>query len=141
MNHTTGDKCEIEYKIRGWSGKNKEVIHGEIRNSLGEPKYHIDGKYSDKLILKNLETEEEKEIWTAPNYPENHLLMFGMSSFSLQLNLITDKLREKLPPTDCRLRQDTRAWEEGRQQEASDIKNKLEENQRDRKKALKEQLG
>lgn len=67
--------------------------------------------------------------------------MYGYSSFSLQLNLLSDKLREKLPPTDCRLRQDMRAWEEGNQQEATDMKAKLEENQRDRKKALKEQLG
>jgi hypothetical protein len=83
MNHSTGDKCEMEYKIRGWSGKNKEVIHGVIKNSQGVPKYHIDGKYSEKLILKNLETLEEKELWSAPIYPENHHLMYGMTSFSL----------------------------------------------------------
>jgi hypothetical protein len=57
INHSTGDKAEIDYKIRGWSGKNKEEIHGVIKNSLGEPKYHIYGKYSEKFILKNLETE------------------------------------------------------------------------------------
>jgi hypothetical protein len=67
--------------------------------------------------------------------------MYGMSSFSLQLNLITDKLREKLPPTDVRLRQDMRAWESGLQQVASDLKHKLEENQRNRKKILKKELG
>jgi hypothetical protein len=54
---------------------------------------------------------------------------------------MTDKLKAKLPPTDCRLRMDMRLWEEGKLEEATEIKNKLEVNQRLRKKALKEQLG
>lgn len=83
VNHDTGDKCEIDYKIRGWSGKNKEAIHGIVKNAQGQAKYHITGRYSENFMLKNLETGEEKEIWRAPEYPENHLLMYGMSSFSL----------------------------------------------------------
>jgi len=55
-----------------------------------EPKYHLDGRYSENFVLKNLKTGEEKVIWTAPTYPENHRLMYGMNSFSLQLNLMTD---------------------------------------------------
>jgi len=39
------------------------------------------------------------------------------------------------------LRQDLRTWEEGKLEESTEIKNKLEVNQRLRKKALKEKLG
>jgi oxysterol-binding protein 1 len=39
------------------------------------------------------------------------------------------------------LRPDVRLWEEGKQEEASDAKNKLEDSQRQRKKKLKEVLG
>lgn len=65
-------------------------------------------------------------------------MMYNMNSYSLQLNLLTDKLKAKLPPTDCRLRTDMRTWEEGKLEEATEIKNKLEVWQRQRKKALKE---
>ena len=54
--------------------------------------------------------------------------MYGMNSFALQLNILTDKLKEKLPPTDSRLRKDVRAWESGNQQESTDEKARLENN-------------
>jgi hypothetical protein len=60
MNHNTGETAEIEYKLRGWtSTKNKETIHAVIKDSNGIPKYHIDGKYSENFILKNLDSNEE----------------------------------------------------------------------------------
>ena len=64
INAKTGEKAEIEYKVRGWtSTKNKETIHAVIKNAEGVPKYHIDGKYSESFTLKNLETNEEIQIW------------------------------------------------------------------------------
>lgn len=121
--------------------KNKETIHAVVSDAQGNPKYHIDGKYSDKFVLKNLETREEKVVWTAPSYPENHHLQYGMNRFSLQMNNISDKLISQLPPTDTRLRKDMRLWEEGLGDQASEIKAHLENNQRERKKAVKEILG
>jgi oxysterol-binding protein-related protein 3/6/7 len=46
--------------------------------------------------------------------------MYNMNAFSLQLNLLTDELKDKLPPTDSRMRPDVRAWEEGKVDEASE---------------------
>ena len=62
-----------------------------------------------------------------------------MNKFAIQLNVLTDKLRKKLPPTDSRLRPDNRYWENGKHKESSEEKLRLEINQRNRKKALKEQ--
>ena len=81
--YDTGFISEIDNKQRGWSGKGKEVIHGVIMDQNRDPKYHIDGRYSDNIVLKNLKTGEEKVIWKCPIYPENHRLMYGMSGFSL----------------------------------------------------------
>jgi hypothetical protein len=39
-------------------------------------------------------------------------------------------IKDKLPPTDSRLRPDQRSYEEGDQQKADQIKEKLEQNQR-----------
>ena len=73
--------------------------------------------------------------------PENSNMMYGFNSFTLQMNLLNDVLREKLPPSDSRFRPDVQLWEEGKQEEASDEKNRLENNQRARKKLLKETIG
>ena len=49
-------------------------------------------------------------------------------------------LKDKLPPTDSRLRMDVRLWEEGKQEESSAEKTRLEQNQRKRKSDLKKIL-
>ena len=51
---------------------------------------------------------------------------------------MSDKLRGLLPPTDARLRPDVRHWENGSNSDSSTEKSRLETNQRQRKKALKE---
>ena len=63
-----------------------------------------------------------------------------MNSFSLQLNLLPDKLKGKLPPTDSRLRGDIRAWENGDEGLASKEKERLEKIQRSRRQELKKLL-
>jgi hypothetical protein len=37
--------------------------------------------------------------------------MFNMSTFGIQLNMSSEELMKKLPPTDTRRREDVRAWE------------------------------
>ena len=67
-------------------------------------------------------------------------MMYGFNNFSLQLNLMPDQLRDKLPPTDSRLRGDVKIWESGQIDNSTDEKNRIELNQRKRKKLLKELL-
>jgi len=77
-------------------------------------------------------------IYSAPALPKNHVEMFGMNIFALQLNLLSDALKAKLPPTDSRLRPDIRAWEGADLKEAEAEKDRLEINQRKRRNAFKE---
>ena len=95
------------------------------------------GKFTDKIMGEDLTTGEVFTIFEAPDYPENKHLMYNMNFFTLQLNLLSDQLKEKLPPTDSRLRGDIRAWESCNLAEASREKDRLERNQRDRRKQLK----
>lgn len=53
-----------------------------------------------------------------------------MTKFALMLNNLPEGLQEKLPPTDCRLRPDLRAYENGDLELAADEKHRLEEKQR-----------
>ena len=54
--------------------------------------------------------------------------------------MVSDELLEKLPPTDCRRRPDIRAWESKNVSVGAKEKDRLERNQRHRKKKIKEQL-
>ena len=60
-----------------------------------------------------------------------------MNYWSLQLNLLSDELKNKLPPTDSRLRPDVRFWEHADLENSSIEKERLENNQRLRRKKLK----
>ena len=79
-------------------------------------------------------------MFEAPDYPQNKNLMYNMNYFTLQLNLLSDGLRAKLPPTDSRLRGDVRAWENCDLATATREKDRLERNQRERRKQMKAQL-
>lgn len=45
-------------------------------------------------------------LWNAFPFPENHNMQYFYTNFALQLNNMTDSLKEKLAPTDSRLRPD-----------------------------------
>ena len=47
INHTTNEKCELEFKARGWTSKYNNTVHGVVKNAKGVDKYHIVGKYTE----------------------------------------------------------------------------------------------
>lgn len=59
--------------------------------------------------------------------------MYQFTKFTLQLNFLSDSLKEKLPHTDSRLRTDQRALENGDTETAIKEKHRLEELQRARR--------
>ena len=90
----------------------------------------------------DLQTIQKWTTFEAPPnfYPDDSKAQYGMNIFSLQLNLLSNELISKLPPTDSRFRPDLRAWENGDVQLASSEKSRLEQNQRERRKQIQEQL-
>ena len=56
--------------------------------------------------------------------------MHNFTKFAIELN----EFEDELPPTDSRLRPDQRLMEEGKWPQANEIKQKLEEAQRERRK-------
>lgn len=102
----------------------------------------LEGAYTDKIVLKNTLTDLEELVFEAPDtfYPANSKKYFNMNYFALQMNLISDDLAKKLPPTDARLRPDLRAWENGDFDLATKEKDRLENNQRQRRTKVKAEL-
>ena len=58
--------------------------------------------------------------------------------FAVELNEVTSVERSHIPPTDARLRPDQKALEEGRVEEAENIKLEVEEAQRNRRRQWEE---
>lgn len=82
------------------------------------------------MSLIDLKTGETELVWTKDAYPDNYDFQYGMTRFSLQLNYLSNHIKESLPHTDTRLRPDQRALEEGDFKKAAEEKHKLEEKQR-----------
>ncbi|XP_073778367.1 oxysterol-binding protein-related protein 1 isoform X3 [Danio rerio] len=69
-------------------------------------------------------------IWRISPRPDNSGKYYAFTTFALQLNELDVEMEKVLPPTDCRLRPDIRALENGNIDIASAEKNRLEEKQR-----------
>lgn len=85
-----------------------------IEDAKGNVHYRIEGNYYEKLDLVHEKTGEKFRIFEAPNIPkatQDPSTIYGMNYLALQLNDLSDELKENLPPTDSRFRPDMRAWE------------------------------
>lgn len=151
INHTTGHKCIAKFKSRGWRGANAYEVKGTCYSPDGEAEWAIAGKWDDKIYAKKIVKEsttpqgqEEQEdaettantrssdskkilLWQVHDRPP---APFNLTPFAITLNAFPDKLKPWLPPTDSRLRPDQRAMEEGRYDDASEDKHRVEEKQR-----------
>ncbi|KAG7330507.1 hypothetical protein KOW79_006729 [Hemibagrus wyckioides] len=69
-------------------------------------------------------------VWRISPRPENSAQYYAFSTFAMQLNELEEDMKENLPITDCRLRPDIRALENGDIDLASTEKKRVEEKQR-----------
>ena len=145
-NTDTGEVAHLEYKERGaWSTREEDInfLSGSVFDKNGVEKYKFYGKFTDEIRARNLETGQEEIIARSTKIlptQQDPKKIYGLTTLALQMNNITPKLKAKLPPTDSRLRPDIRAWEEAQLDLATKEKDRLEENQRKRRKAIKEEL-
>ncbi|KAG7228738.1 hypothetical protein INR49_008516 [Caranx melampygus] len=69
-------------------------------------------------------------LWRIAPRPVNSAQMYSFTSFAMQLNELHKEMEGVIPQTDCRLRPDIRAMENGDIDLASEEKKRLEEKQR-----------
>ena len=102
-------------------------------NNENNPIYNIKGKWNKNVSYSNGEDEEiffetkDKKI-----YGKTDDLNYSLSDFTLNLNVVNEELKNVLPITDTRLRNDLRLYEENKIEEAEKEKKKLEQFQRNR---------
>ncbi|XP_056131921.1 oxysterol-binding protein-related protein 1 isoform X2 [Lampris incognitus] len=88
----------------------------------------------EEIPIPDAETVEaipgSQLLWRIAPRPANSAQMYSFTSFAMQLNELNKEIEEVIPKTDCRLRPDIRAMENGDIDLASEEKKRLEEKQR-----------
>ena len=147
----------LTFKPRGWRGKDAFEISGYVADAQGNVVYNIAGRWNSQLIMRAVGTGsgtlDPDQTVRGPNSPSatsEFILLwrnsdkppdapFNLTPFAISMNnLPEDTLRPYLPPTDCRLRPDQRAFELGRYEHANTLKTEQEEYQRAIRRAREE---
>ncbi|XP_051784876.1 oxysterol-binding protein-related protein 1 isoform X2 [Erpetoichthys calabaricus] len=88
----------------------------------------------DEMPMPDAETVQvipgSRLLWRIAPRPPNSSQMYNFTSFAMNLNELDKEMEGVIPKTDCRLRPDIRAMENGNIDLASEEKKRLEEKQR-----------
>ena len=137
VNETAGLKANVTFKAKGmFSGRSEEVA-AETFDHYGEPlSLGLQGNWVKSLRLTQNGSVTDIAVWCAGPLVDNAPKNYGMTRYAATLNEITEVEKNKLPPTDSRLRPDQKALEEGNHEQAEELKARLEEQQRLRRKDM-----
>ncbi|KAI6248328.1 Oxysterol-binding [Erysiphe necator] len=142
VNESTGANAFIEFKHKGMFGGRSEDVEVKINGSDGKSTgISLIGTWTNSLRIVGPGKSSDSEIWHVGELVEGATKRYGLTKFAASLNEITKIEKGKIPITDCRLRSDQRAVENGSLDEAEKIKETLEENQRIRRKEMEENGG
>uniref|UniRef100_A0A8C2EM54 Oxysterol-binding protein n=1 Tax=Cyprinus carpio TaxID=7962 RepID=A0A8C2EM54_CYPCA len=132
VNHSTGDKCVLNFKPCGMFGKELHRVEGHIQDKSKKKHQVIYGKWTEcvySIEPKVYEVNKKAEKKSGGD-SKKHKQMYNFTNFAMTLNELEPGMIGVIAPTDCRLRPDIRAMENGDIDTASQEKERLEEKQR-----------
>ncbi|CAB1333893.1 unnamed protein product, partial [Coregonus sp. 'balchen'] len=115
---------------------NVNEVEGTITDHKGKVIHRLFGKWNEGVYCGD--PPSATCIWRANAMPADHEQYYGFTKFAMELNELDPSLKLLLPPTDTRLRLDQRLLEEGNVEAAEEQKQKVEQQQRDRRRVLDE---
>ncbi|KAK7251161.1 hypothetical protein RIF29_34113 [Crotalaria pallida] len=130
--------CRLKFKEQTILDRNPHQVHGFVEDVTGKKVATLFGKWDDSLYYangdvnvkpKDFTSSDSNLLWKRTKPPTN-LTRYNLTSFAITLNELTPGLKEKLPPTDSRLRPDQRHLENGEYEKANMEKQRLELRQR-----------
>ncbi|XP_076914332.1 oxysterol-binding protein-related protein 2A-like [Bidens hawaiensis] len=137
--HIRGNRdlsCKLRFKEQSILERNPHQVHGFVEDNNGKKHATLFGKWDDSMYYingegtsKTKDMVDENLLWKRTLPPVN-LTRYNLTSFAITLNELTPGLKEKLPPTDSRLRPDQRHLENGEYDMANAEKLRLETRQR-----------
>uniref|UniRef100_A0A663E9J2 Oxysterol-binding protein n=1 Tax=Aquila chrysaetos chrysaetos TaxID=223781 RepID=A0A663E9J2_AQUCH len=131
-NHKTGEKCVLSFKPCGLFGKELHKVEGYIQDKSKKKLCALYGKWTECLYSVDPATFEayKKNDKKSAEEKKSSKQMYNFTSFAMALNELDKEMESVIPKTDCRLRPDIRAMENGEIDLASEEKKRLEEKQR-----------
>ncbi|KAL5225264.1 hypothetical protein ABZP36_011903 [Zizania latifolia] len=133
--------CKLIFKEQSFLDRNPRQVQGFVKDANGTKVASLMGKWDESMSYivnddasrVNSRTANQSAgvtlLWEK-NEPPANPTRYNLSSFAITLNELPPGLKEKLPPTDSRLRPDQRHLENGEYEKANSEKLRLETRQR-----------
>ncbi|XP_071731352.1 oxysterol-binding protein-related protein 1C-like [Rutidosis leptorrhynchoides] len=134
--------CKLKFKEQSIIDRNPHQVQGVVQDKSGKTTATLIGKWDESMHYVNGDCS-----WKGKGdlFSDAHLLWrrskppkvptrYNLTRFAITLNELTPGLKEKLPPTDSRLRPDQRCLENGEYEMANAEKLRLEQRQRQARK-------
>jgi hypothetical protein len=133
--------CKLTFKEQSFLDRNPRQVQGLVTDANGTKVAFLMGKWDEsmsciigddasKVNSRNANQSTGATLLWEKNVPPANPTRYNLSSFAITLNELTPGLKEKLPPTDSRLRPDQRHLENGEYEKANSEKLRLETRQR-----------
>ncbi|XP_023769382.1 oxysterol-binding protein-related protein 1C isoform X2 [Lactuca sativa] len=135
--------CKLKFKEQSIIERNPHQVQGVVQdNRSGKTAASLIGKWDESMHYvsgdcsgkgKGDPYSEAQLLWRRSKPPKVPT-RYNLTRFAITLNELTPGLKEKLPPTDSRLRPDQRCLENGEYETANAEKLRLEQRQRQARK-------
>ncbi|KAL8927052.1 MAG: hypothetical protein Q9208_002598 [Pyrenodesmia sp. 3 TL-2023] len=136
-NERNGEHAIVTFKSGGmFSGRSEEVGVQTLDSYGDDLPLGIVGKWTSHLTVTHngMPRSDQAPIWRVGDLPPDVAKRYGFTPFAAQLNEVTALEKNKMAPTDSRLRPDQTLLEENDFENAEALKGRLEEAQRRRRK-------
>ncbi|KAG4148178.1 hypothetical protein ERO13_D05G270400v2 [Gossypium hirsutum] len=131
--------CKLKFKEQSIIDRNPHQVHGGVQDRNGKTVATLFGKWDESMHYANgdcfakgkgQDSLSETHLLWKRSKPPKYSTRYNLTRFAITLNELTPGLKEKLPPTDSRLRPDQRYLENGEYEMANSEKLRLERRQR-----------
>ncbi|KAG6500396.1 hypothetical protein ZIOFF_040241 [Zingiber officinale] len=135
--------CKLKFKEQSIIDRNPHQVQGIVQDRNGRTVATLFGKWDESMHYVNgdcsgkgrgCEPLSEAHLLWKRSRPPSCPTRYNLTRFAITLNELTPGLKEKLPPTDSRLRPDQRCLENGQYEMANAEKLRLEKCQRQARK-------
>ncbi|KAF5194707.1 Oxysterol-binding protein-related protein 1c [Thalictrum thalictroides] len=135
--------CKLKFKEQSIIDRNPHQVQGVVQDRNGKTAATLIGKWDESMHYalgdcsgkgRGSESLSNAHILWKRSNPPKFPTRYNFTRFATTLNELTPGLKEKLPPTDSRLRPDQRCLENGEYEMANSEKLRLEQRQRQARK-------
>ncbi|KAI3777316.1 hypothetical protein L1987_47116 [Smallanthus sonchifolius] len=134
--------CKLKFKEQSIIERNPHQVQGVVQDRSGKTAATLIGKWDESMHFVNGDCSgkgkgdpfSDAQLLWRRSKPPKVPTRYNLTRFAITLNELIPGLKEKLPPTDSRLRPDQRCLENGEYEMANAEKLRLEQRQRQARK-------